>query len=561
MIFPLDHFCRYDELTAFVHELADAYPALVAVESIGTSHAGRDLWLVTVTDSATGPHHEKPAMWVDANIHATELTASVGAIGLLRRLVTGFGTDDTVTAALRTRTFYVVPRVNPDGAELALADAPRFIRSSVRPWPYTDRWAQPGLHLHDVDGNGRILSMRIEDPTGAWTTHDDEPRLMVPVSPTGLASGRRYRMLDEGIVEHHDGYTIARPRPVEGLDLNRNFPVGWGTSVTGSGDYPGSEPEAQALMRAITQRPNVCGTNAYHTFGGVLLRPSSAMPDDSLPATDVWLYKMLGARCTELTGVPVYGAYDDFTWDRSQTMSGAIDDWTYEHLGVFGWTTEFWDPIHAATGERAPTSLWYVTPDPDTELAMLRWFDEHHPGSYVDWTEFDHPQLGRVEIGGWDQLHTWINPPASRLEAEVEPHADFAVFQALTAPCLTVERVTVTPLGNDTWRIAAGIANTGYLATTVTEWAAKHTLVRDVAADLEVGDEVELHPGTAARVMLGQLAGFGQARFSERNDGAPNRALASWIVTGPAGATVTVTARHQRAGTARAVVSLEPTGD
>jgi murein tripeptide amidase MpaA len=48
---------------------------------------------------------------------------------LLHHLVTGFGADGTVTRALRTRTFYVVPRVNPDGAELALADHPRLLRS------------------------------------------------------------------------------------------------------------------------------------------------------------------------------------------------------------------------------------------------------------------------------------------------------------------------------------------------------------------------------------------------------------------------------------------------
>ena len=48
--------------------------------------------------------------------------------------------------ALRTRTFYVVPRVNPDGAEWVLADQPRFRRSSTRPWPWRDAHRWPGLH-------------------------------------------------------------------------------------------------------------------------------------------------------------------------------------------------------------------------------------------------------------------------------------------------------------------------------------------------------------------------------------------------------------------------------
>ena len=78
-----DRFLRYDELTAELHALAAEHPDLLQVESIGRSHEGRDLWLATVTDRATGPHDAKPAHWVDANIHATELTGSVAALHLL----------------------------------------------------------------------------------------------------------------------------------------------------------------------------------------------------------------------------------------------------------------------------------------------------------------------------------------------------------------------------------------------------------------------------------------------------------------------------------------------
>jgi hypothetical protein len=554
--FPLDHFCRYDELTAFLQEVAASHPHLVPIESIGRSHEGRDIWLATVTDVATGPHSEKPAMWVDGNIHATELTASAAVIGILRHLVTGFGTDERVTEALATRTFYLVPRVNPDGAELALADRPRYLRSSVRPWPWTDRWMQPGLHAQDIDGDGRILEMRIEDPTGAWTTHPDEPRLMVPVAPDGITSAKRYRVLVEGLIEGYDGYTIPRPRNPEGLDLNRNFPAGWGTGIPGAGDFPGSEPEVLSLVRAITSRPNICGTNAFHTFGGVLLRPSSTKSDGDLPPGDVWTWKQLGAKCTELTSYPVHSVYEDFTWDKSETMSGAGDDWAYEHLGVFSWTTEFWDCIHAATGERAPTSIWYVSIDPEIELKVLHWFDDNHAGSYAEWTEFDHPQLGRIEIGGWDSLRTWSNPPLARLEQEVAPHAEFAVFQALTSPRLVIEQVTATAVGDDVWRISAGIANTGYLSTTISEWAVKHHLVRPVAAELTLPEGASLLEGTTNRTLLGQLDGYQSARFSDNNDGTPNRALASWVVHAPAGVTVTVTASHQRAGVARETITL-----
>ncbi len=64
--------------------------------------------------------------------------------------------DPVVTEALRTRTFYIVPRVNPDGAELALADKPTLPpQQHARVGRGCDGHRWPGLREHDVDGDGR----------------------------------------------------------------------------------------------------------------------------------------------------------------------------------------------------------------------------------------------------------------------------------------------------------------------------------------------------------------------------------------------------------------------
>ncbi len=101
----------------------------------------------------------------------------------------------------------------------------------------------------------------------------------------------RYRLLVEGLIDNYDGFTIPVPADTAGLDLNRNFPAGWGKDVTGSGEHALSEPEIYALVRAIAQRPNICGYNAYHTNGGVLLRPSSVKSDSELSPSDLWVWK------------------------------------------------------------------------------------------------------------------------------------------------------------------------------------------------------------------------------------------------------------------------------
>jgi len=552
--YQFDRFLRYDEHTAWLQGVVAAHPGLVQLESYGTSFEGRGLWLVTITDHSTGAHDTKPAHWIDANIHSVEVTGGAAALYVIDYLVNGFGSDAAVTEALRTRTFYIVPRVNPDGVEWTLADSPRFRRSSVRPWPWADAHQAPGLHERDLDGNGEILSMRIPDTHGGWMIDAAEPRLMVRVPAEGAPAGvQRYRMLYEGDVVDHDGFTVPLPPNPQSLDMNRNFPAGWGTGVPGSGDHPMSEPEIDALVRAIVARPNICGYNAFHTSGGVLLRPSSVMSDKQLPPIDVWVWKLFSERGTALTGYTAHSVYEDFTFDPSETMSGAADDWVYEHLGVFGWTTEFWDVIQQATGTKPSTHIWYTGPTEDEERAVYRWAVEHHPEMYRDWTPFEHPQLGRVEIGGWNELAVWTNAPGSRLRAEIAPHAEFAVYQALCSPKLEVLHQRVERLGDDTWRVEVGIANTGFLPTYVTEKARKDRLVLPLVAEL-AGAEVV---GGAARLELGQLGGRLDHRFHYgKSDGTPERVLAGWTVRAAAGSSVDVSVRHQRAGSLQISVSL-----
>lgn len=549
MNYDFDRYLTYDELRRWLSDLAEEHPNLIEVETYGRSYEGKDLLLATITDRETGLPGTKPAHWVDASIHAIELTATVAACYLIHRLVEGFGADAKIDEALRTRTFYVVPRVNPDGAEWALASQPKFRRSSTRAWPWTDGHRWPGLENIDVDGDGRILQMRIPDPDGAWMPHPEDARLMVPVPGDAVGSGiDRYRLLDEGTIENYDGFTVPTPNAVEGLDLNRNFPAGWSPGALGAGDHPLSEPEVEALVKAIQARPNICGYNAFHTCGGILLRPSSVHADAKIDATDLWVMGKFGERCTELTGYPCHSVFEDFTWDQAAPISGAADDWAYEHLGIFGWTTEFWDFALATGGGKLSTHFWYTGPTNAQALNALRWCDDHYPDGYVDWYPFDHPQLGPIELGGWDYLSTWLNPPPSQLRDEVAPHADFAIHQALCSPKLRIVEHRVETLGADVWRIEVGVINAGWLPTDVSSKARKEKLTLPLTLECEAdGSEVTILDGPARR-QLGQLEGRMTAQFGQGNDGTPERVLTAWTVRAPTGTTLRFTAAHPRAG-------------
>ena len=260
-----DRFYRYADLTAILQAFAAEHPELASIESIGTSHEGRDIWVLTVSNRATGPAAEKPAFWVDGNIHSTEVAASAANLYFLQTLVTQYGKDPEVTRALDTRAFYVCPRINPDGAEWALADKPKWVRSSTRPYPWDDEEIE-GLTVEDIDGDGRILQMRIPDSNGLWKDHPEQPGLMVRRDPVETG-GTYYRILPEGAMEGWDGFTLRVKKRKEGLDLNRNFPANWRQEFEqlGSGPFPTSEPEVRAVVAFFVGHPNITGGVAFHT--------------------------------------------------------------------------------------------------------------------------------------------------------------------------------------------------------------------------------------------------------------------------------------------------------
>src|SRR5213592_4910578 len=111
---------------------------LCAVESIGKSYEGRDIWLVTVTNTETGAHLDKPGFLIEASIHSMEWTGCTAALHLIHKLLSEHGENELVTRALDTRTFYIIPRLNPDGAERGLQQR-RFIRSMSPRTAYRSR--------------------------------------------------------------------------------------------------------------------------------------------------------------------------------------------------------------------------------------------------------------------------------------------------------------------------------------------------------------------------------------------------------------------------------------
>ena len=558
-----DTFYKHAELSKLLFDYADAYPALVAIESIGKSFEGREIWVAILTQQGTGRHADKPAFWADGNIHAAELTASTAVLYYLQHLVSGYGSDPQITRLLDSRAVYLCPRLNPDGAELALADKPRHIRSSTRRYPF-DEAPVDGLSVEDIDGDGRILFMRVADPHGAYKTHPADPRLMVAREP-GEFGGAYYRLMPEGLIDNYDGLTIKVNPDAEGLDLNRNFPSAWRQEFEqlGAGAYPTSEPEVKAMVDFIVGHPNIGAAISYHTHAGLILRPMGTQSDDDMIPEDLWSIKRFSEIGSRLSGYPAVSIWHDFKYHPKEIITGS-QDWVYEHLGALYWTVEMWAPNREAGITDYKWVDWYREHSPDDDLKLIQWSDAQCGGqAHVDWKPFLHPQLGPVEIGGWDKMNYWRNPPPHLREREAARFPAWMTQLALSLPKLELLRTEVRALGPDTWRIRMAVANTGWLPAYVTQRALARKVVRGVIFEVHLPDgdaKIALVNGKR-RIEGPQLEGHAPKTslnaFTPNRDITADRAVGEWVVRAPQGTRLALSARADRAGAVRAEVSLD----
>jgi murein tripeptide amidase MpaA len=555
-----DQFYRHAELTRLLQDYAAALPGLIELRSIGKSFEGRDIWLVVVTNKATGADTDKPAFWADGNIHAAELTASTACLYWLHTLATGYPADPSVRQLLDTRVAYIVPRLNPDGAELALADRPRYIRASTRPYPF-DEDPVDGLTVEDIDGDGRVLTMRIPDPHGTYKKHADEPRLMVPREP-GEFGGEYYRLMPEGTLTHFDGLKITANPDKQGLDLNRNFPSNWRQDFEqpGAGPYPASEPEVRAMVDFIVRHPNIGAAVSFHTHSGVILRPMGTMSDSDMTAEDLWIIKRLSDIGERLTGYPSVSAFHDFKYHPQEITTGT-QDWVYEHLGALFWTVEIWAPNKEAGITGYPWLEWYRDHPVEDDLKLLKWSDTQCAGlAHVDWTAFRHPQLGMVEIGGWDRLNYWRNPPPALREREAARFPAWLNQIALSLPRLEVLRTEVRALGDDTWRVRFAVANSGYLPSYVSKRSLERKTSRGTVLRIHLPAGVQLVSGKERIVgpfLEGHAPKVSLQSFLPNRDITGDRAVVEWVVRGPRGSALALSATADRAGSVHTEVTLD----
>lgn len=491
------------ETNQILGEFHALYPELTELYSIGESIFGQPLMVMEITNEATGPASEKPALYVDGGIHAQELTGSSVATHLVGYLLNGYGTDPRITDLLDGRAFYVRPKFNPDGSDLVLTQD-QFMRSTPRPVDEDGDGAADEDPPQDLNGDGWITHLRFPDPDGAWVIDPADDRILIN-DEDRERSGPRYSMIREGIDNDGDGQ--INEDGIGGIDMNRNYPRNWERwhLQPGSGDYPLSEPETRAAVEFINANRNVTGIFHGHTSGGFVYRLPSAVTPSDFPEVDLRVILELGEEYTRSTGRPVVPSSTHPTDHRY----GTLISWGYWDQGIIGWVPEF---------SPGPEE-WVTDYDGDGEISEVeqhRFNDEELGGRYfVEWEPYDHPDLGTVEIGGWLTKFWGQNPPPEFLEDETSQQMHWILYLAEQSPVLDLSTPAVRAQGDGTWVVEATLTNEGYLPTSLTDRGVVGAERDDGTLELQIVapptltlelDGLEIVEGRA-RVQIEHLAG------------------------------------------------------
>ena len=535
------HYYTYDELTRFLKDMHQAYPNLTRLEPLATSDMGRDVWMFIINNPKTGKPEDKPGFFLN-QIHSSEVIASMSCCYTIWYLLDHYGKDPEATRIVDSVVWYIVPRLDVDGAEAYLIGKP----AGEDPHP-VDRdgdFQYDEDSPEDIDGDGHIVQMRQEDPKGEWKISPTNPRLMVRKGPDEFG-GEYYKMYSEGLDNDGDGEINEDSYRTRFLS-NRNYPGNWRPESIqgGAGQYPMEERITRAEIDFVAAHPNIALYVQHHCCGRVILRPPTTYPDREFKhKRDLEMYRIISARCLEHSGWDLATSVFDWNWPRGtpnrkstqiyRDKKGNIrnapsgmypekDEESRFHLniesdegdqGYFAWGSSI-ETMYDLLGIFSLGDEHWASPDYDrngrvTEEERLKWNDEEMDGKlFVDWHPYNHPTLGQVEIGGWKRRKT--SPPEGELiQKECEMGNRFVVYLAGLVPKVKIGKVKITDKQGGVYQVDIIIENTGFLPT-ASQQAESLRIAEPVLLEVNPSDNLEILWGEK-KVKLGQIQGHGES--------------------------------------------------
>jgi hypothetical protein len=343
------HYHSYAEMTTILLGLNHTYSYVVDVFSIGQSWHNRNIYCIRLTNESDGK--PKTEVLFVGYHHAQEQISAELPLYYVVDKATNYGLDENITSFLNTREIYVVVALNVDGLDLFESNDRQ--RKNARQIDEDNDGSFDEDPPEDLNGNGLIEIL---------VNHTD------PYNTEFVGY--------EGIDNDIDGVNCEDW--IGGVDLNRNYPVGWENAVSElsspvyRGPTPFSEPETQAI-RDLVLGHNFTHAISFHSGLELIIYPWGCTAD---PTPDEAKFVEIAQGLSNITG--------DLPYVSPTVMYGIWDDWMYSEAGVLSLTCEIfrnetWMDAVLGSGPYPHTSWvggerWLYNPFPSgIETVIQRW--------------------------------------------------------------------------------------------------------------------------------------------------------------------------------------------
>ncbi len=277
------------EIENILGNIADDYPDITSLYSIGSTYEGRDIWCLEITDNP-GEDEGEPGVFFMGLHHAREWPTVEICLHLADELTSGYGSNPSITDVVNNVRLWLVTCLNPDGYYYC-HDQDHDWRKNRQPYsPYIG-----------VDPNRNYAGSSNGDPWGSWGS------------------------VDSGSISNHPSSEVY------------------------CGPWPFSEYETQAA-RDIFVNNDICAAISWHTHGELVLWPwgySSDYAPDSTYLSQVG--QQIASRITRQSGS---GTYTPKQAAGLYPTTGDTIDWAYGYshyvLGrpIFAYTIEACSTFH-----------------------------------------------------------------------------------------------------------------------------------------------------------------------------------------------------------------------
>lgn len=482
--------------------------------SLAKTEGGKDIWVLKV---GTGEMDQKPAIAVVGGVEGYHVLSTELALQFAERLVSDH------SDALKTTTFYIFPTMSPDA--YAQYHAPlKYERRGNAVLVDHDRDGTPGDNGYtDLNGDGFITWMRVEDPLGDYIPSPEDGRVLVKADRSKGEAGK-YLVFKESTDNDKDG-NFAEDL-TEGIAFNKSLTYKFPVFEPLAGDIAVSQKETRALLDYLFEQWNIF---AFVTFSPAnnLSAPLKYNAGDAKKRVVTSILEKDQAINTMVSKLYNETISEKAFQQTNQGTDGDFFQWAYFHFGRLSFGTPgYWIPEFPGKT--------------NAEANFLAWADSLGQADvFVPWTEIQHPDFPdkKVEVGGIKPF-LMSNPPFGKVDQLAEEHTDFILKLAAMQPKLEIHAIKTEPLGNGLTRVSLDLFNNSPIPTH-SELGERSRWLRKIRVDLQA-DAKKIVSGNKTQ-LIEVIGAYDKASFS-------------WIIRGSGSVTVKAGAAH--AGFTSATIKL-----